>query len=438
MKHRERSSRARKVGKVILRIVAAVLALSAVVGAASVGSFAATKSDSQIVTLGRPITDDDFLQTDGRKIVNRKGQEVSLRGVNLGSWLIQEAWMCPVENSEDNITTFEVLTERFGVEKAYELLNTYADNWITEYDFDRIAEMGFNCVRVPFWYRNFYYDDKGTKILDENGEWDFSRLDWVIEECGKRGIYVILDLHGAPGYQNNKEHSGKVNSCGLFKLNKQAEAWRKLTIELWTAIAQRYNGNPVVAMYDLLNEPMCDVASYIEKNNLKTISLYKRLYDGIRTVDNDHIITMEGIWRLYNLPAPWIMGWSNVVYQLHFYNKTNFGFKLLLFTALLYPYNVPLYVGEFKSLGSATWDAILGTMNGWNYSWTLWSYKGTGWGSETSEWYLYGGKCDIICNADIRNDSYEDIAQKWGEVLKTENSFVSTGNFENNISPYVN
>ena len=30
--------------------------------------------------------------------------------------------------------------------------------------------MGFNCVRVPFWYRNFYYDDNGTKILDKNGE----------------------------------------------------------------------------------------------------------------------------------------------------------------------------------------------------------------------------------------------------------------------------
>lgn len=338
----------------------------------------------------------------------------------------------------DNITTFEVLTERFGVEKAYELLNTYADNWITEVDLDNIASMGFNCVRVPFWYRNFYYDDKGTKILDENGEWDFSRLDWVVEECGKRGIYVILDLHGAPGYQNNKEHCGKINSCGLFKLTKQAEAWRKLTIELWVAVAERYSGNPAVAMYDLLNEPMCDVASYIEKNNLKTISLYSRLYDAVRSVDNDHIITMEGIWRLYNLPAPWLMGWSNVVYQLHFYNKTNFGFKLLLFTALLYPYNVPLYVGEFKSLGSATWDAILGTMNKWNYSWTIWSYKGTGWGAETSEWYLYGGKTDVITNADVRNDSYEEIALKWGEVLRTDESFVSTGNFENNIKPYVN
>lgn len=422
--------------KIFIRILSVCLTLAVLSSGVSLVATAQSKDTEPIVTLGRPITDSDFLHTEGKKLVNKNGQTVSLRGVNLGSWLIHESWMSPIDNSEDNITTLEVFTERFGVEKAYELLNIYADNWITENDLDQIAEMGFNCVRVPFWYRNFYYDDKGTKILDDNGEWDFSRLDWVIEESGKRGLYVILDLHGAPGYQNNKDHSGKVGSCGLFKHGEEAEAWRLLTIELWTEIAGRYSGNPVVAMYDLLNEPMCDVESYIEKNNLRTVSLFNRLYKAIRAVDGDHIITMEAIWRLYNLPAPWMMGWSNVVYQLHFYNKTDFGFRLLLFTAQLYPYNVPLYVGEFKSLGSATWDTILGNMNYWNYSWTLWSYKGTGWGAETSDWYLYGGNAGID-RVDVLNDSYEEIARKWGEMIRTENNFVSTGNYENNISSYV-
>lgn len=150
MKLSENTYRSRTVGRYVLRIIAAVLSLTVVISSVSVGSLAANDSSEVIVALGHPITDDDFLQTDGKKIVNRKGQEVSLRGVNLGAWLIQEEWMCPVENSVDNITTFEVLTERFGVEKAYELLNTYADNWITEVDLDNIASMGFNCVRVPF------------------------------------------------------------------------------------------------------------------------------------------------------------------------------------------------------------------------------------------------------------------------------------------------
>ena len=105
-------------------------------------------------------------------------------------------------------------------------------------------------------------------------------------------------------------------------------------------------------MYDLLNEPNCDVNSYLQKNNLVTISVYNRLYKAIREVDKDHIMTMEGIWRLYNLPAPWFIGWTNVVYQLHFYDTSNFMYSLLVFFAKLYPYNVPLYVGEFKPMGS--------------------------------------------------------------------------------------
>ena len=51
------------------------------------------------------------------------------------------------------------------------MCHKYEDNFITEYDLDNIKSLGFNCVRVPFWFRNFYYDDGGRKILDENGEW---------------------------------------------------------------------------------------------------------------------------------------------------------------------------------------------------------------------------------------------------------------------------
>lgn len=188
MKLSENTYRSRTVGRYVLRIIAAVLSLTMVISSVSVGSLAANDSSEVIVTLGHPITDDDFLQTDGKKIVNRKGQEVSLRGVNLGAWLIQEEWMCPVENSVDNITTFEVLTERFGVEKAYELLNTYADNWITDVDLDNIASMGFNCVRVPFWYRNFYYDDKGTKILDETANGISAALTGWLRSAARGGF----------------------------------------------------------------------------------------------------------------------------------------------------------------------------------------------------------------------------------------------------------
>ena len=143
------------------------------------------------------ITAADALHTQGETLVNANGEEVRLRGVNLGGWLIQEDWFCPADNGKrGDHWTLETLIARFGTERAYELYNIYWDNWITEYDFAQIAEMGFNCVRIPFWYRNFQSDDNGTWILNDAGEKDFSRLDWAVEMCRRYGLYAILDFHG--------------------------------------------------------------------------------------------------------------------------------------------------------------------------------------------------------------------------------------------------
>ncbi len=81
-------------------------------------------------------TAEDFLKTKGRKIVNQKGEKIVLKGVNLGSWMIWEDWLSPYEEATDHYDILEKLTERFGEEKAYELMNTYMDNWITEKDLD--------------------------------------------------------------------------------------------------------------------------------------------------------------------------------------------------------------------------------------------------------------------------------------------------------------
>lgn len=386
-------------------------------------------------------TDEDFITTKGRKLYNKKGEEIQLKGVNLGGWLIHEDWLCPDELPEgtqyDNETILKILEERFGREKAYELVNLYQDNWITEYDLDIIKERGFNCVRVPFWYRNFYYDDDGTKILDENGEWDFSILDWVVEECSKREIYVILDMHGAVGSQSDAPHSGRAYNCGLYEKTEQGERYRELTDELWTAIATRFNGNPAVAMYDLLNEPMCDVECTEVKRRANNEYIYSRLYKTVRAVDSDHVITMEAIWTGFALPSTVLKGWKNVVYQVHFYNNSDFIFNFfLLLTIAIHP-NVPLMVGEFYPHQRTTWSNCFSTMNKLNYSWMLWTYKATGHGMWSSDWCMFGAK-DGFWNADIANGTYEEIAYAWGpDQVRTENNFQDTGHYDANVKAYL-
>lgn len=419
------NSFAKKVVSFVL-VIAALFALSC-------PAFAAGETADETVT---GFTADDFLTTKGQDIVNRKGEKVRLKGVNLGAWMIFEGWLCPYEDDLDHYTLLEKLTERFGEEKAYELFNTYMDNWITEYDLDEIKKMGFNCVRVPFWFRNFYYDDNGRKILDENGEWDFSRLEWVVSECAERELYVVLDMHGAVGYQSDAPHSGKGHSVGLYADTEQGERYRELTDELWTEIATRFKDEPAVAMYDLLNEPMCDVEATEFERRKNNEMIYTRLYDIIRAVDSEHIITMEAIWTAIALPLAWTKGWENVVYQVHFYNNSNFIFNLFAwFTKFIYS-DVPMMMGEFYPHQKTTWDNCFKTLDKANYSWFLWTYKATGHGMWSSDWCLRGSK-DGFERVNVDNDSYEEIARKWGECIRTENGFQDSGHYDRDVKEFM-
>ena len=116
-------------------------------------------------------------------IVNEKGEETVLKGVNLGNWLLWETWMGFVPEYTDDwayYDTLEVLLDRFGEEKTNEIVKTFEDNFITEEDIAQIEKLGFNCVRVPFWYRNFMTEDLKWLSENHNDNPGFQKLDWLI------------------------------------------------------------------------------------------------------------------------------------------------------------------------------------------------------------------------------------------------------------------
>lgn len=363
------------------------------------------------------------LRTDGNNLIKPSGDRILLKGINLGGWLVQESWMCPI-NKEDKgwgaWDTREIFQKRgFSEEQILKLMETYETNWIKKEDLDNIKLLGLNCVRVPFWYGNFQKDDKGTYYFenDINKNPGFQRLDWIIDECGKRGIYVILDMHGAPGFQNNDHSSGKSKSSKLFDDTDEGKYYRELTVELWQRIAKRYKDNPVVAAYDLLNEPMNGFEGG-NKNDSVLWKFYDVLYKAIREVDPNHIITMEGIWEIYNLPKPQSYNWSNVLYQTHNYNwkKEEIDQKIKDVEKRL-DWDVPIYVGEFQSEG--IWDYALDSYNKNNISWTTWTYKGVK--STLTGWFLYKSLVTPLVNPET--DSYDVILQKWSNVSTKEKGF---------------
>ena len=359
-----------------------------------------------------------FLKVSDGQLVDGKGESVVLRGVNLGGWMIQESWMCPV-NGEDrkwaNLDTLELLESRFTDEEVQKLLDTYQDNWITEADIENIANLGCNVVRVPFWYRNFMKDEQGTWItedLDDNP--GVKRLDWIIGMAEKYDMYVILDMHGCPGGQSMDHCCGTLCENRLYT----DEQCQQTMETLWVALAERYCDNATVAAYDIMNEPQNNggyegINSYDPWESTSwelSNEVYDRMVKAIRTVDTNHVITVEGIWRVSNLPDPAQMGWTNMMYQLHLYDDED-GFRTwaadLAVTAK--EYDVAAYVGEFQNMLG------LGICNEYGISWTTWTYKGTNKDVGTFFWYY--GEPE---KADCANDSYEELLRKWGEPIRTE------------------
>ena len=391
---------------------------------------------------GAALTAADALHASGEKIVSAAGEEVRLRGVNLGGWLIQEDWFCPADNGKrGDRWTLETLIERFGTEKAYELYQIYWDNWITEKDFEEIAGMGFNCVRIPFWYRNFQQDDNGTWRLDQNGQKDFSLLDKAVAWCRRYGLYAILDFHGVNGCQGAQDHCGQKGSFHFLDKTEQGEKYRAQALEIWSIIAERYAGEPAVAMFDLLNEPLCDVP--LQQRDYKMLNaFYDDAYRAIRAKDPTRMICMMGTWDIGKLPRPSKMGWTNVVYQLHQYNSKIDGFQARIDASKALKYNVPLYAGEFHptaetadSKVNCTVSDILTLYETEGVNWTVWTWKGYNSWAAWADWFIYGSVEDSLI-VDPANDSFDVIADKWGQMATDGGRFYS-GHLDEEALPFL-
>ncbi|MEK3865880.1 cellulase family glycosylhydrolase [Paenibacillus sp. FSL H7-0716] len=368
----------------------------------------------------------DFLKTNGTTIrkANGSGETVHLRGTNAGGWLVQEDWMNPT-NAPDQKTMMDTLKSRFGAAVRDQLVAIYEDNYWTTQDFDNLAGMGMNVVRLPFTYMNLT-DDNGNLKVDA-----WKRLDWFVSNCSQRGIYVILDMHGAFGSQNGMDHSGEINDGNQLY---GSPSNREKTLALWEKIAEHFNGNPAVAGYDILNEPGIKAAA--------TTSLqwdfYNEIYKRIRAKDSNHIVIMESCWDAGNLPNPSQYGWTNVVYEYHYYpwdavsstsgQASYIASKVADITS--YNYGVPTYIGEFTSFDQEdAWKNTMSTFNQQGWSWTTWTYKVTG---TNSSWGIYTHNPQKV---DIYNDSQDTIHQKWSGV-GTSNATVNA-KIHNVIKAYL-
>ncbi len=375
-----------------------------------IGSDAAPPPSATACSAGDPmLAASGIVIRDGRG----QGNTIALRGTNLGSWLLVETWMSPVGGVSDDNSMRNTLSSRFGDTTKDALIGAYEDAWTQTGDFDNMAALGMNVVRLPFWYLNVENPD-GTLRSDA-----FTKLDWAVSEAWKRCIYTVIDLHGAPGGQSSSSDTGIGGSNQLWSdMSDQAH-----TAAVWKEVAQHYVGNSAVAGYDLLNEPSGS------PDNQTRLDFQNTLYQAVRGVDPDHMIFIEAIWHWPDMPPPSMYGWTNVVYEFHSYDwdsnltplddasqKSTADSQVTDFQSHQ-TFNVPAFLGEFNVFQYAdAWEYTTRQWSNNGISWAMWSWRTNGvGGGVTDAWGVYNPTDPAPPTPDVSNDSSSTITTDWSQ-----------------------
>lgn len=319
-----------------------------------------------------------WLSTSGNKIT-KDGNPVTLRGVNFGSWLVWEGYMMNIDvngkRSHTEIRNNVKFLLGWDEAKAVNFENNWRNNFITEADFQQAKAKGYNTIRIPFQYKEFW---NGSGVKDDGFVW----LDKAVKWATNQQIHVIFCLHAAPGFQNPDyhcdnsswdDHSGPVN----FWSN-----WDNVNIagDIWRHIAYRYkdntnlgNGNVAwIAGYELLNEPV------LASNKSLLMESYKQMTAKIRQHDRNHIVFVEGnywggdYWDMLEKFD------SKLVWAPHYYGgqgEANPNPNLSTIKSQADNLDIPLVFTEFGENTESWVEAATVDYETSNISWVFWSWK---------------------------------------------------------------
>jgi aryl-phospho-beta-D-glucosidase BglC (GH1 family) len=307
-----------------------------------------------------------FVTTHGKDLISADGKPLLLKGINLGNWLLPEGYMFKFKTANSPRLIQTVINELVGEDEGRRFWKTYHENYITREDIRFIKQSGFNSVRVPFSYRLFVSEAEPTKLEGPG----YELLDRVVDWCKKEGLYVILDMHAAPGGQTGDNID---DSWGYPFLFESAES-QDLTVNIWRKIATRYRGEPTVIGYDLLNEP---IAHYFEAANLnpKLEPLYRKIVAGIRVVDRNHIVFLGGArwdtnFQVFGPPFD-----DKLVYTFHkYWMEVNTG-AIQEYLDFRDKYNVPVWMGESGENTDEWISSFRKLLEVNNIGWCFWPYK---------------------------------------------------------------
>lgn len=380
-----------------------------------------------------------YLKTSGKKIINSSnGQEIILRGIGLGGWMLQEGYMLQTSsfaNTQHDIR--KKIEELIGPENTDTFYNSWLANHMRRADIELAASSGFNSIRLPMHYNLFTLPIQDEPIAGTNTwiEKGFNMVDSLLAWCAANRIYLILDLHAAPGGQG---HDAAISDYDPSKPSLwESDDNKSKTVALWRKLSERYSNAEWIGGYDLINETNwnfegSNVNGCNESNNAPLKALLLEITNAIREVDTNHIIFIEGnCWanNFNGLTPPWD---DNMVYSFHKYWNNNDQGSIQWIINMRNSYNIPIWLGE-SGENSNQWftDAIkLCEQNKIGWAWWPWKKFGSLSGVTSvnvtnnyrtllNYWNNGGTKPSEIFS--------KNTLMEMSENLKLENCIINTG-----------
>ena len=311
-----------------------------------------------------------FLTTDGHNIVNEEGETFILRGMGLGGWMVQEGYMLQTAsfaNPQHKIR--EKITDLIGEANTEEFYDAWLENNVQKVDVDSLKSWGFNSIRLPMHYNLFTLPIEEEPVAGENTWLDkgFELTDSIVSWCAQNEMYVVLDLHAAPGGQGGDAAISDYDETkpSLWESNEN----KAKMVALWGMLAERYADEKWIGGYDLLNETNWPLASGVMRD------LYIQCTDAIREHDNNHIIFIEGNWwanDFTGLTPPWD---DKLVYSPHKYWSINDQASIQWVLDLQEEHNVPLYLGESGENSNVWFRDAIKLLEDHGIGWAWWPMK---------------------------------------------------------------
>jgi len=307
-----------------------------------------------------------FIHVQGKDLVTPDGKKFFIQGTNLGNWLNPEGYMFQF----NEVSCFRLINDAFceiaGPDFTRNFWKEFKNNYITKEDIDYIKQTGMNTIRLPFHYKLFTDDYYLGSTSAQDG---FAVFDRVLNWCREAGLYVILDMHDAPGGQTGSNIDDSYGYPYLF----ESEENQQLCCDIWKRIAQRYANDTIVIGYDLLNEPIAPdfkhLNSYLEP-------FYKRCTKAIREVDKNHIVMLggaqwDGNFSVFN---DWKFD-DRMMYTCHRYWCDTLQANMQDFVDFREKVQLPIYMGETGENTNEWVAAWTRLMNSNDIGWTYWPYK---------------------------------------------------------------